>query len=210
MSCKPGGKPTKPLYPSTIKFPGLAQTQIPLRPRDRSQSVGRGRWVALHATDTRKRDKQRQKRDRAVCEEKNAPRVVYGVCGEAGLCEVARRRRLQPQPHGGLAARRAANAGEDVVGTPLGLKAGDVEASRLPATSCGEPGAVRTRDAGDVGRGPRPLGADDAAEVPYKGLRHIGRRELRGPSLPAVAQTPNRRQCGDAEGMPEGGALGGL
>ncbi len=39
--------PTKPLYPSTIKFPGLAQTQIPLRPRDLSQSVGRGLWVVL-------------------------------------------------------------------------------------------------------------------------------------------------------------------
>jgi hypothetical protein len=102
----------------------------------------RGRWVALHATDTRRRDKQRQKRDRAVCEEENAPRVEYGVCGEAGLCEVARRRRLQPQLHGGLAARRAANAGEDVVGTPLGLKAGDVEASCLPA---GLPPSTRTQ-----------------------------------------------------------------
>ena len=49
-----GGKPTKPLYPSTIKFPGLAQTQIPLRPRDLSQSVGRGRRVAQHATDTKR------------------------------------------------------------------------------------------------------------------------------------------------------------
>jgi hypothetical protein len=105
------------LYPSTIEFPGFSQTQIPLSPRDRSQSVGRGRWVAPHAIDIRRRDMHRQG-GIENCEKKERERVTGCVCDVAGLGKGTRRRRQQPHPHCRLAARRVANAGQDIVGAP--------------------------------------------------------------------------------------------
>ncbi len=73
------------------------------------------------------------------------------VCDMAGLGKGTRRRRQQPQPHCRLAARRVANAGQDIVGAPPGLKGCDAEASCLPSSGRWEPAVAHAWDARGVG-----------------------------------------------------------
>jgi hypothetical protein len=64
------------------------------------------------------------------------------VCDVAGSSKVTRRRRQQPKPHCWLAARRVANAGQDIVDAPPGVKGCDVEASCWPSSGRWEPAAA--------------------------------------------------------------------
>ena len=124
MSCKPGGKPTKPLYPSTIKFPGFSQNSD--SPRSTGSFSKCGPWTLGSSTRNRHKEKRQiqARRNIELCKKKKNERVrVKGcVCDVAGSSKVTRRRRQQPQPHCRLAARRVANAGQDIVDAPPGVK----------------------------------------------------------------------------------------
>ena len=80
MSCKPGGKPTKPLYPSTIKFPGFSQNSD--SPRSTGSFSKCGPWTLGSSTRNRHKEKRQiqARRNIELCKKKKREGESEGLC----------------------------------------------------------------------------------------------------------------------------------